>query len=413
MLPLQPQHVLVLDTVASDPRCMARVTRMLPYLGGARPWVVSDAELDDFVAARHYAGKRWGERRDASDPDVIFIRARYDSEHVQRERAIRYPHLRRSFLGYDTVVFRRDGLPEWRAETGTVCQPAWELHSARGCPFRCAYCGSGDVIVLIANIEEQIAHLPEVFARAPDQAIWKWDNHSDVNCFEPEWHAVAPMIERFATETRRWLLLYTGKSDNVDFMLDLDHRGQTVICWSLSPETQARVLEPRTASAAARVEAAAKCQRAGYPVRFRLAPIIPVRNWRDEYAQLIAHIFAVTRPDVISLAIFGWMDLAATERCLDLEVLEPEAVAAMRAPGHDADWPGRHSSPLPFDYRRQMFEFLIAEIRRHSAEAAIAICLDTPRMWAALGTRIGQSPERYFCNCGAHCAPRRPRPTPT
>lgn len=410
MIRLNPEHILVLDTVRDDPACWARVQRMLPFLGGAEPQVVDDEALDAFVAGRAYPGRLlWGERENPRDPDVYFIRERYDPEEVQRERAKRFPHLHyRSLLGYGGVAWRRDGEPGWRAETGTVCQPAWELHSASGCPFRCSYCWFGDAIALKTNIEEQIAHLPEAFARAPQQAIWKWDNQTDVNAFEPEWDATAPMIERFGQETRRWLLLYTGKSDNVDFMLNLPHNGQTVICWSLSPETQASALEPKTAGAFERVESARKCQEAGYPVRFRFSPILPVVGWKDEYARLIARIFATTRPDVISLCPFGWMDVPQAERCLDLSVIDPEAVAAMRAQGRDADWKGSHSSPLPFDYRRQMLEFLIDEIQRYRTPTRVSICLDTPRMWEAIGARTGQSPERYFCNCGAHCAPAQP-----
>lgn len=408
MLSMQPEHVVVLESVMEDPLCQARVERMLPSLGGAQPRVMAEEELDAFVAERAYPSRAlWGTCSQPRDPDVYFIREFYGSDEERQERARRLPHLRfRDLLGYGGVAYRRDGEPEWREKTGTVCQPAWELHSASGCPFRCAYCWFGQAVGIKTNIEEQIAHLPEAFARAPKQAIWKWDNQTDLNAFEPEWDTVGPMVERFARENRRWLLLYTGKSDNVDFLLDRKHEGQTVICWSLSPHTQASVLEPRTAGARERVEAAAKCQRAGYPVRFRFSPIIPVHGWREEYAALVEHISEATKPDVISLCPFGWMGLAETERCLGTDVLDPEALAAMRAEGADPDWKGTHRSALPFSLRQEMLSFLVDEIQRRDPETRISICLDTPRMWDALGARTGQSPDRYFCNCGEHCAPR-------
>jgi hypothetical protein len=408
MLSMQPQHVLILDSVMADPLSMRRVERMLPHVPAAQVHVLSEAELDAWVARQGYGYTRWGQRSAPRDPDLCFVRARWDTDEVRAERARRYPHLGyRHLLGYGSLLWREDGTDDWRSRQGTICQPAWELHSAFGCPFRCAYCGLGDAIGLYTNIEEQIEHLPEAFAGAPRQAIWKWDNQTDVNCFEPQWDATAPLIERFAQERGRWLLLYTGKSDNVDFMLDLDHGGQTVICWSLSPQTQATALEPRTAGARERVEAAAKCQQAGYTARYRFSPIIPVNGWREEYTALIAHLFEVSRPDVISLCPFGWMDAAAAESCLGPDILDPEALAAMRAAGRDEDWPGSHGSPLPFDYRREMLAFLIEEIQRHGTATRISICLDTPRMWKALGQRVGQGPDRYFCNCGGHCAPRR------
>ncbi len=408
MLAMSPRHVVVHEDLLADPRSAARVERLSRAVSNLPPLVVDDRALDAFVAERHYPSNRmWGERERPEDPDLYLIRERWDDDQERQRRSERYPHLRyRNLLGYGGVAYRRDGGAEWREQTGTVCQPAWELHSASGCPFRCAYCWFGDAISLKCNVEEQIDHLPDAFALAPNQAIWKWDNQTDLNCFEPEWGGIAPMIERFSRETDRWLLLYTGKSDNVDFMLDLEHGGQTVICWSLSPATQAERVEVRTAGSRERVEAAARCQRAGYAVRFRFSPIIPVNGWREEYRELIRHIFEVTRPDVISLCPFGWMDVPRAEAVLGPELLDPEALAAMRRDGRDADWPGTHSSPIPFDYRRRMLDTLIDEIQSHGAATRISICLDTPRMWSALGERIGQQPDKYFCNCGAHCRPR-------
>ncbi len=407
MLSLEPEHVVVLDEVMADPLSAARVERMLPHLGGATPLVLDETQLNEFLAERAYGFVRWGQRAEPRDPDLYFVRARWDSPEVQRERAQRLPQLRyRGLLGYSSVNWRVDGEQEWREKQGTICQPAWEIHSASGCPFRCAYCWFGDGIGLYTNLEEQVEHLPEAFAKAPKQAIWKWDNQTDVNCFEPEWNAVAPWIERFGQEQERWLLLYTGKSDNVDFMLDLPHHGQTVICWSLSPATQATVLEPRTASSRGRVEAAAKCQQAGYAVRYRFSPIIPVRNWREEYHELIRHLFEVTRPDVISLCPLGWMDIPTVRSCIADDLLDPALVALWEHDGRDADWQGHHSSPLPFEFRREMLAFLIDEIQSHGTATRISLCLESPRMWAEFSERIGQHTDRYFCNCGAHCSPR-------
>jgi len=408
MLDMSPRYAFVHDDVAADPLSMARVERMLPCLKGVEVATGGDAVMNEWVAAQQYPGKLlWGERPEPRDPDLAFIRTRYDAPEEKQRRAEAYPKLRyRNLLGYGGVTWREDGTPEWRERTGTICQPAWQIHSANGCAFRCAYCWFGDLIGLTVNIEEQIAHFDELFERAPKQRIWKWDNQTDINVFEPEWDATKLMIERFAREDERYLLLYTGKSDNVDFMLDLDHQGQTVICWSLSPETQARVLEPRTALAFDRVAAAGKCYDAGYAVRFRFSPIIPVVNWRREYADLIHAIFESCRPDVISLCPFGWMDVPQAERCLDLDVIDPDALAAMRAHGRDEDWQSHHASPIPFAFRREMLAFLIDEIHKYGDETMISLCLESPRMWAALGDRLGQKPTSYFCNCGAHCAPR-------
>jgi len=53
-----------------------------------------------------------------------------------------------------------------------------------------------------------------------------------------------------------------------------------------------------------------------------------------------------------------------------------------------------------------MLSYLIDEIHTYGDQTMISLCLESPRMWAALGDRLGQRPGAYFCNCGAHCAPR-------
>jgi len=227
---LSPRAVVVTESVEADSRSLARAERMIAAM---RPGEVlrhvDDARLDALVAERGWArGARWGEQPEPRDPDVVFTTFR---EHLSPEekqaRLEKHPHLKTNLLhGHNAWLYRGDGLPEWRKNRNTVCQPAWQLHTVSGCPFRCAYCGLGNVINVRANIEDVIDYTEREIARLnPPQTIWKWDNQTDINCFEPEYDAVRPLVEAFAGQREHYLLLYTGKSDNVDFMLDDDHQG--------------------------------------------------------------------------------------------------------------------------------------------------------------------------------------------
>ena len=40
-----------------------------------------------------------------------------------------------------------------------------------------------------------------------------------------------------------------------------------------------------------RLQAAARAQKAGYPVRIRPDPIVPVPGWKEQYAETIRRIF--------------------------------------------------------------------------------------------------------------------------
>jgi spore photoproduct lyase len=195
--------------------------------------------------------------------------------------------------------------------------------------------------------------------------------------------------------------------------LDLDHRGKTLMQWSVSGRTQSTLIEKESAPWDRRVDAAARCQKSGYQVRFRFSPIIPVKGWEDENATLIERIFAKTTPDVISLCAFGWMDVEAARGCLDFSLLDPAYVTAMESAAPFLKSRGFRSgggTPIPHDARAHMFKFLIDEVRKHSATVPISLCLETPEMWELFRRELGMTADiekrnAYYCNCGPMCTP--------
>jgi len=405
---LSPRAVVVTEDVENDPRSLKRAEAMIAAMTpGEVLRHVDDARLSSLVTERGWNRPvRWGEQAEPHDPDVVFTTFKAQlSDEERKARVEANPGLKTNMLhGHNAWLYRGDGLPEWRKNRNTVCQPAWQLHTITGCPFRCAYCTLGNVMNVRVNIEDVVDYTErEIARRNPPQTIWKWDNQTDINCFEPEYDAVRPLVESFARQREHYLLLYTGKSDNVDFMLDYDHQGQTIVQWSLNPRTQCELVEPKTAAWDERVESMRKCQEAGYQVRFRFSPIMPVRNWKQEYTELIELIFARTKPDVAALCMFGWMDFEAAERCLDLSLWDPDFVAAMR--GAAPFLKGWRYGPLPHEARAAIYRHIIDEITRVSPTTAIALCLETPEMWTVFGKELNQSADDYVCVCGPYCTP--------
>jgi hypothetical protein len=412
---LEPEKVYITEDVYEDSRSAACVERLMSAVEPGATERVSYDALDAVAAERWRNVPLWGSNPEPRDPDLVLTTAKFLPEDEAERIRQRWPNLQKQDLwGLHNRHWRRDGEAAYRRERkGCICQSAWELHSVRGCPFRCAYCWFGGVIRMFVNMHEYAAHLDEICALRPAQRLYKWDNESDVSCFEPEWGASRLLVDYFAEKPGKYLQIYTGKSDNVDDLLGLDHRGKTIIQWSISPRTQSTLIERETAPWDRRVEAARRCGQAGYTVRFRFSPIIPVRNWREEYAELIEMIFARTRPDVISLCAFGWMDVARARSCLDFEMLAPEFVAAMdsAAPFLAArGFGGGGGRPIPHDARAVMFKFLIDEIRKHDRRIPVSLCLETVEMWALFARELGMSPnprsgEGYYCNCGPACTP--------
>ena len=408
---LQPPAVYITKEAGEDEHCVRRVERMMTCIDTEQVVRgVTDEQLAELAESHGWAEKRyWGDRPDPEDPPIVFNTFKTGHSQEERDRRLeRFPALRSNALhGYFGFDFRRDGLPEWRRQNNRVCQSCYELHSTWGCPFRCAYCYFGAVINTMVDIEKFVAHVDAQIRelRLP-QTIYKWDNYADAIAVEPEYDATRLFIEHFAHDPQNYFLLYAGKSDNVNFMLDYEHNGRTIIQWSLSAHTQSTQIELETAAGAERIAAAAKCQQAGYRVRYRFAPVVPVKGWRDEYVDLIRQMFEQTRPDVVVLSTIGWMDYDRLRSCLDLSLVEDKYVPMMESAAPLLA--GKAYGPLPHEARAEIYRFLMAEVRRVSPATLMALCLETPAMWAELADLHRQDPDNYVCVCGPYCTPGNP-----
>ncbi len=414
MMQLKASQLLIVEGVEDDAHMRARAERMRRFIDAAETRHVNDEQLNAVVEELDLNHpSRHGMDMD-DDAIIIFNRFRFDdSPEQQAARQERYPALleapTRKFSGYGGFDWKVSGTPEWRERTGCVTQPMYQIHTIVGCPFRCAYCSLGFVYNIMMNVDEYVARLDGWIAElAGDQTLFQYDNHTDTVCFEPEYGGTELLVRYFADKPARWLELYVGKSDNVDFLLPLEHRGGTIACWSVSGRTQSTAIELGAADMDARIQAARRMQEAGYGVRFRLSPIIPVRNWEAENRQLIERIFELTRPDVITIETLRFLDYDDIVRHLDLSLLDEEWLEVMR--GVRGETPPQ-GGQIPDAYRQRMYRFIIDELERVGPETPYAFCREALSSWeffAADFARHGQHPDNYVCNCGRVSTPDNP-----
>lgn len=156
----------------------------------------------------------------------------------------------------------------------------------------------------------------------------------------------------------------------------------------------------------ARIESIRKCQRAGYPVRVRFSPIIPVKNWREENREMIKLLFGSVKPDVVTIETIRYTDYKAMCRIFDMSLLDDEFVEVMRAA---MGRPHAGGCEVPDEYRKMVYRFIISELERVSPQTTYAFCREKRELWehfAADFARHGQHPDDYVCNCGPYSAPR-------
>jgi spore photoproduct lyase len=205
-----------------------------------------------------------------------------------------------------------------------------------------------------------------------------------------------------------YLFLLT-KSASVEPILRLPHNGHTIVGWSLNAAEVSQEFEIGAPCLEDRLQAARRAQEAGYRVRVRLDPIVPLPGWETMYAAAIGEIFAKTSPERVTIgtlrfeegfhrnrhAIIGERHpgsrlLREMERMQPMEV--PIGKPAGRGRGLSKVSVGKISYPRTT--RVEVFRFIIAEIRKHFA-GPIALCKETRDVWR----EVSLDPSRCRCVC--------------
>ncbi|MGI5818807.1 MAG: spore photoproduct lyase family protein [Armatimonadota bacterium] len=412
MYPLSPPAVYAHESVTADSRYQARLQRVLDALETpVEPIIYADEDLPQIITRHGLLDNcgTMGEMDVVPDPKLVLNTFRFDGRRKERVewltgQADVGEAWARALLGYQPWRWEPYNLPGDAHRHDKVCRPCWRLHFQRGCAHKCAYCGLGGLLVSAVNSDEWCEHLGRLMDAHPWQETYLLEDDADVPGLEPELGCLGEIIEWFGTLQDRYVIIHT-KSWNADWMTDLAHNGNTIIVWSISGETQSREIEPVCGTMRQRIEAARTAQDAGYQVRYKFKPIIPVRNWREEASEAIDLLFDRTAPDVISLCVFMWHDVEAMKRKLPVELLDPRALKAAEEAGlTTAD---TRSAPFPEDVRAEIYLHYLREIRRHDPDIPVSLSTENFRMWKRLEGELGCSATDYVCGCGPNSTPGR------
>jgi len=270
---------------------------------------------------------------------------------------------------------------------GIVCPHFYILAHANGCIYRCAYCYlqltfRGKVQAVVFSNRDQLLAEVDAFLAREDPSALNAGELADALALDGETGLSRELVPRFARQDRHTLILLT-KSANVDNLLDLEHGGRTVVSFSVNADEVAARYEVGSPPPAARVAAGKRAAAAGYPVRFRIDPIIPVPGWEEAYGRLLARILEEPLPGRITL---GSLRFFPNVRTYARKLGRDESVFAYGTERTAAD--GRFR--LPLDQRVHVYRTIKALI---PDQVEVGLCKETDACHDALGT------GDVVCNC--------------
>ncbi len=289
-----------------------------------------------------------------------------------------------------SIIKRFDKTPLPTKSTNVVCPHFLELKWAYGCPFDCAWCylkgtfrflptKTKPVIKDLKKIElhtrrflEEV-EVPEILNTGEIA-----DSLMSEGSSEPFSKFIVPMFE----EQNRHKVLFVTKSDNIKHLLEINSHNQAIISFSLNADEVAKKWERGAPSVDRRIEAARKLSQAGYEVRIRIDPIVPVPDWKIYYTNLIEQIFTNFRPERITLGSLRGLQSTingSTDKSW-LEYLK-----------ENSNW----GKKIDFKTRYEIYATIINQLKEAYNYSNVALCKETVAMWG----KLGMDYKKIKCNC--------------
>lgn len=306
--------------------------------------------------------------------------------------------LERHRRGKRTLVFgEMHSAVRLSAEEGNTCPNYWHFSVYGFCPYGCRYCylaGTQGVwfspsVKIYVNLPEILAAIARQAGRMSAPTAFYHGKLQDGLALDPLTAYSTILVPFFASQPQARQIILT-KSAAVERLLGLDHRGHTILSWSLNPPQVAGDFESNVPAVAARLEAMEACAAHGYPVRAVLMPIIPIPEWEAIYSDfIVALLDAVPLRRLTLGGICSYQHARALmNRQLGNENAIEKGIVREQA---QADGRSRYASEM----RIKAYAHLMATARKRRPELELSLCLEETRVWGEVARRSPLS----RCNC--------------
>lgn len=296
-------------------------------------------------------------------------------------------------VGNGSIIVRFDKTPLPRAPNDVVCPHFLELKWANGCYFNCAWCYLQGTYRFhpewkngkpnIKDAELIKSHL-ESFMDSPSKpeilnAGELADSLLTENTKNPFSQLIADIFNENHTKHR---VLFLTKSDKVQNVLKLNLQKYLVMSFTLNAFDISKRWEKGAPSTKKRIEAAKKVCDAGYEVRIRIDPMVPVDGWKEKYFELIDEMFSKIVPERITVGSL---------RGLQSTINQAKDKTWVPYMTEHSNW----GKKIPLDERIEMYSALNDYLKNEHDFNGLALCKETLEAWEILGLNY----KKMKCNC--------------
>jgi spore photoproduct lyase len=274
--------------------------------------------------------------------------------------------------------------------TRHICCGYYVINAIANCPMDCSYCVlqgylNNPYLTLYSNWEDLLQEI-ETFLSMRQNPFSRLGTGelSDSLALEPVFPVSRFLIPFFAGRGNGILELKT-KSSAVDSLLHLDHRGRTILSWSVNPPRIINEDEKEAAPLEERINAAERCQKAGYPVGFHFDPLICYDEWEREYEETVRMIFNRIDPRrVIWVSLGGFRYPPQLKKIAESRFPRTRIFLGELFPGKDSKF--RYLREI----RVEMYKKMVRWLTEADPSLFIYLCMESREVWEEV---FGWSPE--------------------
>jgi ParB/RepB/Spo0J family partition protein len=285
-----------------------------------------------------------------------------------------------------------DGTPAPKSPTDVVCPHYMRFKWALGCPFECAWCYLQGTLRLLPektkptfNDRQKISKHVEYFINfSPVPEVLNAgelsDSLMDEEGDEPFSKFIIEIFKQYQDKGHK--VLFLSRSDQIDHLLKAGGQDVAICSFTVNAIPADRRWEQKAAPVQKRLAAAKKLKEAGYEVRLRIDPIIPIENWEEAYIELVDLIFEHLLPDRITLGSL---------RGLQSVINNAQDTSWKEYLEEQSSW----GFKIPFETRLAMYKTIVGHLKKKWKFSSTSLCKETLAMWI----KLAMDYTRPRCNC--------------
>jgi len=168
-------------------------------------------------------------------------------------------------------------------------------YTSSGCSAMCLYCylvcnyNKCSYLRLFVNREQMMSKMLKTANSSPNDLTFEIGSNSDLVLENTITGNLEWTIEKFG-QSNKGFITFPTKFDMVEPLLQLEHRGRTIMRMSVNPSVIIKKVEFGTSSLKDRIEALNQMCDAGYRVGLLIAPVVLVDDWMTQYSELIEQL---------------------------------------------------------------------------------------------------------------------------